>query len=246
MGDPRLWRQALSELDTLPLSPLNLPLPVWDLYQSHPFESVKLRLANGTEIAIPDWSKLYYSWHGRRFAFNAEKVVNFFEASEVLGGESNRPPATQITILERLRWLKTAKETNPFMIRTRHGRGFLIDGPNRFQLDSSASLLVLRLGDDQPLEFIPVVDIASVALAGTEPRVLTDQLLQRLHATPFLPFQVLLIQGDRYTVNRAQDVLITTEFIIVGLERGGSEIHQKVVEIPLTWVDKLEIIPSEK
>jgi hypothetical protein len=136
LGDPRIWRQAVSELDTLPLPPLNLPLPLWELHQAHPFEGVTLRMQDGQQIAVPDWSKLYYSRHSRWFALSEEKVVRFYDSTQVARGESMRPPAAQTAVLERLLWLQGAEKPVDFVVRTRQGRGFIARGSNSFRTRS--------------------------------------------------------------------------------------------------------------
>jgi hypothetical protein len=244
LGDPRLWRQAISELGTLPLPPLNLPLPLWDLYQTHPFEGVTLRMQDGQQVAVPSWSKLYYSWHSRWFALSEDKVVKFYDATQVAGGESIRPPAAQTTVLERLLWLQRAEKPVDFVVRTRQGRGFIVQGNNRFRLDQSGSLLIIKQCEDQPVEILYLSDIVSVVLASTEPKVLIEQLQQKLKATPFSPFHVVLLHGGSYTVGKSQDVLITSETLFLGQGREGSEVHNKVLEIPISWIDRLEALPS--
>ena len=244
VGDPRLWRQAVSELNTLPLSPLNLPLPLWDLYQTHPFEGVTLRMQDGQQVAVPDWSKLFYSWHSRWFAVSEEKIVQFFDATKVVGGDSIHPPAAQTTILERLLWLQQSEEPIDFVVRTRQGAGFIVEGPNSFKLDRSGSLLVLKRCPDQPVEILPLADITSVALTGDDPKLIIEQLQERQMATPFLPYHVVLLHGGRCSVARPQDVLITSEELFVAQGKGGAEVHDKVVRIPLTWIERLEVLPS--
>ncbi len=144
MGDPRLWRQAVSELNTMPLAPLNLPLPVWELYLAHPYEGVTLRMHDGQQVAVPDWSKLYYSWHSRWFALSEEKVVKVFDGAQISGGEAVRSPNIQNTILERLLWLQKAESEVGFVVRTREGRGLSIQGKTTFRVDPSGSLLIVK------------------------------------------------------------------------------------------------------
>ncbi len=246
VGDPRLWRQAVSELNTLPLSPLNLPLPLWELYHEHPFEGVTLRMQDGQQVAVPGWSKLYYSWHSRRFAVHEDNTVKFFDATQVTGGESIRPPAAQTTILERLLWLQRSEKPMDFVVRTRQGTGVIVEGTNSFRLDQSGSLLVLNLGPDKRLEIVRLSDITSVVLANAEPKLMIDQLQQRLTASPFLPCHVVLLHGARHTIDKPQDVLITSGTLYLAERKGGSDVHETngVLDIPWTWIERFETLPS--
>jgi len=243
MGDPRRWRQALSELNTLPLPPLNLPLLLWDLYQSHPFEGVTLRMQDGAQLSVPDWSRLYYCWHSRWFALWEEKMMKFFDATTIVGGESIRPPGTQTTIRERLSWIERAEKPIDFVVRTRQGRGFIVHGTNGFRLDPSGSLLVLKGCEDQPVEILPLSDIVSVVVADADSKALIKQLQQRLQPIPFVPFHVVLLHGGRYTVHRAEDVLVTSTTLFLGQAGESSEVHDQVLEIPLAWIDHFEALP---
>jgi hypothetical protein len=105
-------------------------------------------------------------------------------------------------------------------------------------------LLVLKRCEDQPIEILPLAEIVSILLTNTEPKVLIDQMQQRLKATPFVPFYIVLLHGNCYTVGRSQDVLITSDSLYVAQGRGGSEVHENVCEIPLTWIDHFETLPS--
>ena len=243
LGDPRLWRQAISELNLPPLPPLNLPLCVWDLYQAHPFEPVALRLANGETVSLPDWTQLFYSWHSRRFALNANNQIHFYEADQVVAGESLSTQATSAATLDRLLWLQRAEEPSPFVVRTVEGQAFLVDGRDRFRVDPSGSLLVLNL-QDRPLEFIPLPQIASVVVATLAPKVLLEQLTRLLEASPFQPFHIQLLHGGLYTVHRPGDVLVTSEKVYVAKGTLPTGVHESVWAVPLEWIDRFEILPS--
>jgi hypothetical protein len=173
-----------------------------------------------------------------------DKVVKFYDATQVVGGEPIRPPGTQTTILERLLWLERAAEPLDFVVRTRQGRAFVVQGTNSFRVDQSGSLLILKRCEDQPIEILPVTDILSVVLANTDPRVVIEQLQQKLRTNPFSPFHVILLHGGRYTVAKPQDVLVTSKTLYLAQGRGGSELHESVLEIPLSWIECFEVLPS--
>lgn len=244
LGDPRLWRQAVSEIEALPLPPLNLPLPMWDLYQAHPFVGVTLHMSDGQQVSVADWSNLYYSWHARWFAVREDKVVKFYDATLVDGGESIHPPTAQTTILERLLWLQRAEKPVDFFVRTRKGKGFVVQGTNSFRLDQSGALLVLKRCPDQPLEILPLSDILSVVLANNDPKQILEQLKQRLVPTPFLPFHVVMLYGGHYTVNKSQNVLVTSDTLFLAQGTDSHGMHESVLDIPLAWIERFDILPS--
>jgi hypothetical protein len=245
MGDPRLWRQGVSELQTNPLAPLNLPLPVWDLYNSHPYAGASLRLEDGSVVAVPDWSKLYYSWHARKFAIHVEKAVQFFDGAAVVGGEAVSAPAAQTAALERLQWLARA-EKPCFSVRTRQRRGFIIDGRNRFRLDPTGGLLAISLGDDAPLEVVPLADISAVVLAETEPKALVGQLERHLKTAPFRPFHLRMLHGGSFTIEQPRDVLITADRLYLRVGGKGEDPEESVVDMPLKWTDRIEVLPEPR
>jgi hypothetical protein len=246
LGDPRIWRQAVSELNTLPLAPLNLPLPVWELYLAHPFEAVTLQLDDGQKVEIPDWSDVYYSWHGRHFlAVARDQKLKWFDAASVEGGQCRKSAATQITTLERLQWLRSAKPPITFAVRTRDGWSCLIKDENRFGIDPTASWLVIEPGEKDQMIFVRIADITSVSLPSTSLEEAIQRLQDYRKATPFVAFQIHLLTGGVCAVSRPEDLLVADKHFHVAVRRAGSEVCETVWKIPYHWIDRLEPLPIE-
>ena len=244
-GDSRLWRFAIAEVDIKPLPALNLPLAIWDAYQAHPFDGITLRFENGETMAIADWSQFYYCWHTRKCGLHRENVVTHFDATLVVAAEHALPPSTLTTTLERLNWLKNAETFLAFGIRTRQGQGFLIQSPNEFCLDASASLLAIFEDVDKPLQFVRVADIVSVRIAKVQPEALLTELESLLKAIPYVPFHVRILNGKCVTVRTPNEVIITKEDIYISERTTGSKVSEDAIRLPLRWIDRLEVLKPD-
>ena len=244
LGDPRKWRQALSEFSQSPLPPLNLPLSVWEGYLAHPFSSVRFHFTNGEIQPVQDWSNVYYCWHSRTLALDLNEGVVVKSAADLAAVEGTEPSAVQCNTTERIRWFKRAEPFVPIAIRTTDGKAFLVDQSNRIQLDDSASVLAIIPASGSGLELITVREIASVRQISEQSGLL-HRLSEALKQNPFRPFQVRFCNGNRWTINRPEAMLVTKQRLFLGQGQSGPTGYESTCQAGTEWIESIDPLPAD-